>query len=449
METEIGDLMDTHGTRDAARRPVDHAVPAVDGSGAGSTDHGRAPTEEPTALDRTLSLPMLIFYGVGVTVGAGIFALVGEIVDIAGVRAPLAFLVSGAIAGLTGLCYAQLIARYPRAGGEAVYVTNGLGRSAGRVAGLGVVVTGTISSAVISLAFAGYLRDIVAAPEALFAVLIIVALAAVAARGVRESVALAAAITVLEVGTLVVVAAVGVPTLADAGDELMTNLAVWRDGPSFSAVFAGAVVAFFAFVGFEDLANMAEETVDARRNGPRSIVITLIITLVVYVVLALVAVAAPNRDELVESSAPMATLFETLTGRDGRVISAIAVVAMVNGVLVQIVMASRVLYGMANEGLVPPAFGVVNERRRTPMRATFSVAAAIIVLAVAFPLVGLARATSVVTLGVFALVDASLVVIALRTRRTDPDLLKWAWVGAVGAVAAVALAGRELMELVR
>jgi len=144
--------MDVHGTRDEARRPVDHAVPALAVTGATDNDHGSAPTDEPTALARTLSLSMLIFYGVGVTVGAGIFALVGEIVGIAGERAPLAFLVSGAIAGLTGLCYAQLIARYPRAGGEAVYVTNGLGRSAGRVAGLGVVVTGTISSSVISLA---------------------------------------------------------------------------------------------------------------------------------------------------------------------------------------------------------------------------------------------------------------------------------------------------------
>jgi len=104
---------------------------------------------------------------------------------------------------------------------------------------------------------------------------------------------------------------------------------------------------------------------------------------------------------------------------------------------------------MANEGLVPAAIGVVNERRRTPMRATFAVAGAIIVLAVAFPLVGLARATSVVTLGVFALVDTSLVVLALRTRRTDPALLRWAGVGAVGALAATALASRELIELFR
>lgn len=433
--------MATMGSSPSSGRPVPTAERA-------DTRVVREPDRDvSTALDRSLSLPMLVFYGVGVTVGAGIFALVGEIVGIAGVRAPSAFLVAGAIAGLTGLCYAQLIARFPRAGGEAVYVTNGLGRAAGRVAGLGVVVTGTISSAVISLAFAGYVRDLVTVPEALMALLLIVVLAGIAARGVRESIALAAVITVLEVGTLIVVAAFGVPTLANAGDELVANLAVWQDGPGVSTVLAGSVVAFFAFVGFEDLANMAEETVDARRTGPRAIIITLVITIVVYVTIALVAVAAPNRDELVDSSAPMATLFESLTGRDGRVISAIAVVAMINGVLAQIIMASRVLYGMANEGLVPSGFGVVNERRKTPIRATGAVAAAIAILAVAFPLVGLARATSVVTLVVFALVDTSLVVLAVRTRRTDPGLARWAWAGVVGAIAASFLAGRELLDL--
>ena len=398
-------------------------------------------------LDRSITLPMLVFYGVGVTVGAGIFALVGEIVEIAGDRAPLSFLVAGVIAGMTGLCYAQLIARFPRAGGEAVYTTRGLGRAAGRLAGLGVVATGTISSAVIALAFAGYVRDLVVVPEGLVAVAVIVVLAGVAIRGVKESVVFAAVITVLEVGTLLVVGAFGLPELTDAGDIVATNLAPWTEGPGLGIVMSGAVVAFFAFVGFEDLANMAEETVDARRTGPRAIVITLVITVAVYVALALVAVSVPDRAAITDSSAPMAALFEQVSGRDGRLISAIAVVAMVNGVLVQIVMAARVLYGMAQEGLVPAGLGVVDERRQTPVRATVLVTGMISMLALFFPLVGLARATSLVTLTVFVLVDVSLFRIGTRARHEDPGLGRWRWMGLVAALGAAGLAAREIVAL--
>ncbi len=401
-------------------------------------------TEAPAGLARTISLPMLVFYGIGVTVGAGIFALVGEIVGIAGRRAPWSFLVAGAIAGLTGLCYAKLIARFPRAGGEAVFANRAFGPGMARIVGFGVVVIGTVSSAVISLAFAGYLRDLVAIPEAVVVVALIAGLVLIAARGVRESVVFAAAITMLEVGTLVVVAAYGLPLLFDGeagGDVVATG------GVGTGVIFAGAVVAFFAFVGFEDIANMAEETIDARRNGPRAIVITLVVTVVIYVLLAGIAVSIADPARLVDSDAPMATLFEILSGRDGRLVSAIAVVAMVNGVLVQIVMASRMLYGMSNEGLIPAAFARVHPTRHTPVRATFAVAGAIVVLALLFPLVTLARVTSLVTLFVFAAVDLSLVALATRLHHDDPDFGRARWLGATAAAAALGLAAWEIVDL--
>lgn len=399
-----------------------------------------------TELRRTISLPLLVFYGVGVTVGAGIFALVGEIVGLAGGRAPLSFLLAGTIAGLTGLCYCQLIARFPRAGGEAVYATQGLGAVAGRIAGFGVVATGTISSAVIALAFTGYVRDLIAIPESVVAVVLIASLAAIASRGIKESVLFAAAITVLEVGTLLVISVLGFPALFE-GNAVSEVISGTAGGPGTSAVFAGAIVAFFAFVGFEDIANMAEETIDARRAGPRAIMITLVITVAVYVLLALIAVSVPERSQLVDSSAPMATLFELLTGRDGRIVSVVAVVAMINGVLVQIVMASRMLYGMAAEQLIPAGLAVVDKRRQTPVRATVLVAFAILVLALFFPLVGLARATSLVTLTVFTLVDLSLFVLARRAMAVDPAFGRWRWFALVAAAAAAGLGIWEATSL--
>ena len=393
------------------------------------SDTGGATT---SGLRRTITLPMLVFYGLGVTVGAGIFALVGEIVDISGSAAPWAFLAAGVVAGVTALCYGQLIARHPRAGGEAVYATVGLGRSAGFVAGLGVVVTGTISSAAIAVAFAGYVNDLVSVPDALVIIALIGTLAGIAAWGVRESVIFAAVITVLEVGTLLVVIVFGTDRLGAFGD------AIEAVGDGVSPILAGAVVAFFAFVGFEDIANMAEETVDPTRTGPKAIVITLVVTILVYVVLATIAVSVVDRAALVESDAPMSFLFEAVTGADGGAISAIAVIAMVNGVLVQLVMASRVLYGMSREGLLPARLAETHPVRQTPVRATALVAGVVVFLALFFPLVGLAKATSIVTFVVFTIVDLSLVMI-IRRERPDAPWTKWALVGVLGALLATGL----------
>lgn len=397
--------------------------------------HMTAP--EKPVLRRTLTLPLLVFYGVGVTVGAGIFALIGEILALAGDKAPLAFLLAGLIAGATGLSYALLVRVFPRAGGEAVFVNRGLGALAGRLTGLGVVITGIVSSAVIALAFAGYVQALIALPSPLLTAGIVLLLALVAWWGVRESVIFAAAITVLEVGTLIAIIAAGTPLLANPAGLAHAftpsgSLAV------MAPVLSGAFIAFFAFIGFEDIENMAEETRNPERTAPRAILLTLAVTMALYVGLASIAVLAPDRAAITNSGAPVAVLFESVTGWPGQPIAAIAAIAMINGILVQIVMAARVLYGMANEGLLPRWFAAVDPVHRTPARATWAVAAIIILLALLFPLIRLAEATSLVTLAVFTLVNLSLFVIA--TRQPETGLGPWRWWGLAGAGISAGLA---------
>jgi len=202
------------------------------------------PTDDEPQLERTLSLPLLVFYGLGVTVGAGIFALVGEILGIAGDHAALAFLLAGVIAGFTGVSYMALVAQFPRAGGEAVYVNRGLGRQAGRFAGLGVVVTGIISSAVVAQAFSGYVATLVSVPKWLTAAALVLLLTAVAWWGVRESVIVASIVTVLEVGTLLAVALFGLPEIEL--DVVARGFDLSGAGTT-SAVLTGAGIAFFAY----------------------------------------------------------------------------------------------------------------------------------------------------------------------------------------------------------
>jgi basic amino acid/polyamine antiporter, APA family len=296
---------------------------------------------------------------------------------------------------------------------------------------------------VIGIAFAGYVGTLIAVPTEIIVVVILAAVAFVAWVGVKESIVIAAAITILEVGTLVVIAVAGAPSLFDA--------ALWERlfAPPANALgleltLAAAAVAFFAFIGFEDIVNMAEETHRPERTLGPAIAITLIVTIVLYTAIAAIAAAAPDRQAIADSAAPLADIFAGLTGFSGTPITIMAAITMVNGILVQTVMVARVVYGMAREGLVPKWLGAIEPRRRTPLRATLIVTAIIAVLALTAPILRLAQATGYVTLAVFALVNLSLFRIASRTDWPGPRRQRlWGLAGA-------ALAGGLLVfEIVR
>ena len=397
---------------------------------------------KPVVLRRALSLPLLVFYGLGVTVGAGIFALIGEIVRSAGDGATAAFVIAGVIAGVTGVSYAFLSAEYPRAGGEAVYVNMSLGSGYARYVGYGVTVTAVISSAVIALSFSGYLSTLIPVPRPLLIIGLVSLLGWISWLGVRETVMFAALITTLEVGTLAVIALSGYEVLSDISTyrkALQPVLSI----PNWSIILSATVIAFFAFIGFEDLVNMAEETVNPRRNMPLSVYITLGVTVLLYVLISLIAISLPDRTALTQSDAPLSLLFHSVTGMPAEPISVIASVAMVNGVLVQIVMASRVLYGLTRENLAPGALGVLDSKRQTPYRAIILVCVLIAVLALSLPLQKLALATSLVTLSVFFMVNLSL----WKMSRENMVLYRKRYWGLLGAVLCGSLLVAELFRL--
>ncbi len=392
-------------------------------------------------LRRALNLPWLIFYGVGVTVGAGVFALIGEVVRVAGDHAVWAFLVAGLVAAFTALSYAVLAGAYPRAAGEAIYVKMGFGEVAGRIIGLGIVTIAITSSAVISLAFAGYLGALTGFHSTASVIGVLALLGLVAWLGVRESVAFASIVTALEVGTLAVVVIGGFPLLAT--EEAAAHIfSLPSDATSLVAVFAGAFLAFFAYIGFEDIVNMAEETKDPHRAIPAAIGWTLGISVTLYGLVAAVAVAFPDRPALVASDAPLALLFERSTGYPAAPIAAMASIAMINGILVQIVMASRVLYGMAREGMIPAALGRLDEKRATPALAIALITATILALALFVPFLQLASLTSFMMLLIFATVNASLYLIGARPG-APAKLRRWRWWGLFGAIVSSGLAAME------
>ncbi|MFT7572043.1 MAG: APA family basic amino acid/polyamine antiporter [Paracoccaceae bacterium] len=360
-------------------------------------------------LNRSLSLGLLTLYGLGTTIGAGIFVLIGKVAGAGGALGPLSFVIAAVIAGLSALSFAELSSRYPESAGEAVYVKEAFNSDTlALLTGLGVAAAGIISTATIVVGFSGYLADLVAVPREAAQVGITVFLAAVAIWGIRTSVMLAAVITLIEIGLLLVVIGYGVtPELALGAERLALSV---RDAPAVAwyGVVYGGILAFYAFIGFEDIVNVAEETRDAARVVPRAIVWTLIVTTVLYISISLLAVAAATPDELAASAAPLTLIFERVSGLPGHWVSVIALLSVLNGALVQIIMVSRVLFGLSRRHWLPGVLGYVHPRTRTPVTAILIGAAIVVVLTLTLDLENLAVATSFLTLIIFAAVNAAL-----------------------------------------
>ncbi|HEY5128178.1 MAG TPA: APC family permease [Bradyrhizobium sp.] len=390
-------------------------------------------------LQRRLGLALLVLYGTGITVGAGIYVLIGAVAGHAGIYAPWSFVLAAAVMALTVASYAELSTRFPVSAGEAAYVRAAFrSRALSTAVGLLTVLIGVVSSAAVTLGSAGYIQQFIDLPQGLIAVSVILALGAVAAWGILESVALASLFTVIEVGGLVTVIVAGV----HAGLPIATTIAQVPplNALALSGIGFGSLLAFFAFIGFEDLANVVEEAKLPHRDIPRAMILTLCISTILYVLVAAVAVSAGPIERLSSSPAPLSLVFREIAGVRPATISAIAIVATLNTILAQMTMAARVIYGVAREGELPAVFARVHRRTGTPLVATALVAASVIPLALFVPLTPLAEGTSLATLAVFALVNLALLRLRYRGVRSDiPHVTVPIWVPAAGLVTCVAM----------
>ena len=400
----------------------------------------------PVALKRRLGLPLLVLYGTGITIGAGIYVLIGTVAGHAGVYAPWSFLLAAIVMAFTVASYIALSSRFPVSAGEAVYVKAAFQSQPLSVAtGLLTVAIGVVSSAAVALGSAGYIQQFVDLPRGLIVVVIVLALSGFAAWGILESVLLAGIFTLVEAGGLVaiIVAAVyaDVPMLAALANPPPLELV------PLSGIALGGLFAFFAFIGFEDLANVVEEAKVPQRDIPRAMVLTLLISTTLYVLVAAVAVSVVSAERLSQSVAPLSLVFRELAGVSPATISVIAVFATLNTILAQMTMASRVLYGMAREGDLPRRFASVNPRTGTPLVATAAIVGCIIPLALLVPFVWLAESTSLATLAVFALVNLALLRLRLRADQPDaPRLTGPVWAPAVGLATCLALIATSLLR---
>ncbi len=363
-------------------------------------------------LKRSVGLGLLTAYGVGVMVGAGIYVLVGAVAAKAGVWAPMSFLLAGLVAAPTALSYAELSSRYPEAAGEAAFAAEGFGSQLMAVlVGLAIVATGTVSAAAVLRGGAGYLQTIADVPSFVLIVGLGLSLTFVALYGVLESLAVAAVFTAIEVVGLGLVVWAG--TQAPAVESFVTpEPIVWV------GVSAGAVLAFFAFIGFEDIVNMAEEVRNPERTIPRAIFLSLGITTVIYALVTYVTVRVVPLSDLAASERPLALVFQAWRGEGhGALLAAIAVFAALNGVLAQIVMASRVLYGLGRRAKSLDVFRKVHPTRGTPVLATVLIGCCVVAGALTLNVAQLAEVTSAILLTAFCVMNVALI----RIKRRAPE----------------------------
>jgi basic amino acid/polyamine antiporter, APA family len=377
---------------------------------------------ETDSLKRVFGLPTLIIYGVGDILGAGIYAVVGKIAGISGTLVWAAFLTAMVVAALTALSYAELGSRFPQSGGVAYFVHRAFHNDwLSTLVGWIMFCTCLVSMATGAKAFAGYFNAFapVVSPELIILVFFLV-LAFVNFRGMEESSALNIVCTAIEFSGLLIVILVSSLFVLGGADATAATATISPTPIGWVAVFQGAALAFYAFIGFEDIVNVAEEVKNPERNVPRAILISLGIAGVIYVLVSWLATQVLSPAALTASNAPLLDVVSQAQPSFPRVVfTFIPLFAVLNTVLLNFVTASRLLYGMSREGLLPAWLGKLHARRATPHRTLLVILPIAIFLTLSGTLQFLAGTTATMLLGMFCLVNLSLLITKRRTPQTS------------------------------
>jgi APA family basic amino acid/polyamine antiporter len=389
-----------------------------------------------SGLKRSLGLFALVAYGVGDTLGAGIYALVGKIAGMVGPACWMSFFVALCAAGFTALTYAEMSARYPYASGEAHFTFEAFHfRLLSHAVGFLVFMSGITSICAVAHAFAGYLQPFLPDfPKTAIIIPFFLVIGAVTLSGIENSSLTNLVCTAVEVSGLLIVIYAGFSHFGTAQVDYMAFLPELQGAARVQAVLGGAVFAFYAFVGFEDMVKASEEVKDPQKNMPRGILLTLCITGLMYMLVSLSAVTVLSPEALRNSTAPLMDVVKAGAPRfPVQLFTGIALFAVANTALVNFMMSSRILYGMAHDNLMPRVFGRVHPRFRTPHIATAAVFTIVLILTLTGNLSRLAQSTAVLVLSAFFTVNLSLLRLKFLKSPAPPNFKAPFWAPVLGA----------------
>lgn len=358
-------------------------------------------------LRRALSLFQVTVAGVGMILGAGIYALLGIGAGSAGNAIWLSFLISAIIALFTGLAYAELSSKFKGDSGEYSYVSSVMKRPIAVFVGVVMILGGIVSASAVALGFGGYLSELIPLPLLAGAGLLLILMSLINFVGIRESTWFNTVSTLIEFLGLMIIIAIAIPKIGSV------NLLEMPHG--FSGVAAGAALVFFAFMGFESMIKLREEAKSPQKTIPWGMIYAVLITAVVYVVVAVAAVSLLSWQNLSTSKAPLASAAATVFGPWMFIVMGIiALFSTSNTVLLTIVTTSRMIYGMAKRKSLPSIFAKVHNRTKTPHFAVLGV----FVVSIAFMAIGnleiVATITNLLLFIVFAFVNLSLILVRYK-----------------------------------
>jgi len=353
-------------------------------------------------LTRTVGLFGAVAYGVGIILGAGIYVLIGPAAGLAGNSVWVSFIIGALISSLTGLSYAELSTMYPKAAAEYIYVKRAFkSEILAFLTGWLIIFTGIVSMSTVALGFAGYFSAIFTFPIILIAMILIVILSLLNFIGMEKSSKVNIIFTAIEVGGLLIVIILGLTKIGTVN---------YFEAPNISGVFAAAALMFFAYLGFEDIVNIAEETKNPQKNLPRALILSIAVTAIFYVLVGLAVVNLASIETLATSQAPLSYAVSTILGPNGfSIMSYIALFATANTVLITSIVGSRMIYGMAKDKALPTFLSKVSKKTKAPYTAIL----AVMVFSIFFIFIGdIELVANITSLGVFitfALVNLSLI----------------------------------------
>jgi APA family basic amino acid/polyamine antiporter len=392
-------------------------------------------------LKRELGLFEVTLSGIGIILGAGIYALIGKGAALAGNALWLSFAISAVIAVFTGLSYAELSAMFPKAGAEFEYVNHAFGVRAAFVIGWLIIFSGLIGASTVALGFAGYASALTGISPSLLSVGLIIALSLLLTRGVRLSAIFAVLFTLVEVGGLILIILLGIPSLGKV-DYLEMPLGI-------PGVLTAASLVFFAYIGFEDVVKLAEETREPERNIPRGLLMAMGVSILLYILVSIAAVSVAGWEALAASDAPFAMVAGLALGSGASLLlSGIALFATANTVLLMLLASSRISYGMADAGHLPARLAYVHRTHGTPVRATLLVGAGACLFALAGDIGFAAELTNFTLFLTFTVINATVILLRIRHPRLHRPFRVPGALGRVpilpvaGAVASVLLLAR-------
>ncbi|MEM7821242.1 MAG: APC family permease [Candidatus Aenigmatarchaeota archaeon] len=324
-----------------------------------------------TKLKRELEFLEVTLCGIGIILGAGIYVLIGKVIGVAGNAAWLSFFISALMASLTGLSYAELSSMFPKAGAEYVYTKKAFGQTLAFLIGWLILLSGIVGGATVAMGFSEYFTSIIKLPKILLSILVVYFLSFIIFSGIKESAKFMVLSTILEVFGLLLIIFIGLPFFGSVN--------YFEFNPEFgiSGIFSGAALIFFAYLGFEEIVKLSEETKRAETIIPKALLFSIAITTLIYILVAISVVSIPGIkwDELNKAEAPLSLAASKIFGKNGfLVVWFISLFSTANTCLFILLAASRIMYGMATENTLPKIFSKVHKKRKTPYLAILFVA---------------------------------------------------------------------------